>query len=116
MKRVLAYFPIVLSLIVIGAHFLRSGNDIGVAGAVALLALLFVRQQWAARVVQVALVLGALEWLHTMVQLMRLRIALDQPYSRMVLILGAVAAVTACSSLLFQVRPLKTIYRLDRNE
>jgi hypothetical protein len=116
MKRVLAYLPIVLSLIVLGAHFMRYGNTMGVIGSVALIALLFVRRPWVARMVQAALVLGALEWLHTLYQLMQLRIALDQPFTRMIIILGAVAAVTACSSLLFQLRPLKAIYQLDRSE
>lgn len=116
MKRVLAYLPIVLSFAVLGAHFMRYGNTIGVIGAVVLIALLFIRRPWAVRTMQAALVLAALEWLHTLYDLMQVRMALDQPLARMVVILGAVAAVTACSSLLFQLRPLKSIYGLDRNE
>jgi hypothetical protein len=116
MKKVLAYIPIILSLVVLGAHFMRYGNEIGVIGSLALIALLFLRRRWVARLVQVALVLGALEWLHTLYQLMQLRITLDQPFTRMAIILGAIAAVTACSSLLFQLRPLKAIYQLDNNE
>mgnify|MGYP001811622458 FL=1 len=116
MMRVLAYLPVVLSIAVLGAHFMRYGNTIGVIGAVALIALLFIRRPWAARTMQVALVLAALEWLHTLFNLMQVRMALDQPFARMAVILGAVAAVTACSSLLFQLRPLKTDYGLDRNE
>ena len=114
MNRVLAYLPIVLSLVVLGAHFMRYGNEIGVVGSAVLIALLFIRRPFVARVVQAALVLGALEWLHTLYQLMQVRIALDQPFMRMVIILGVVAAVTACSSLLFQLRPLKTTYGLGR--
>ena len=116
MKRVLAYLPIALSLVVLGAHFMRYGNTIGVIGSVVLIALLFIRRPWAARAMQVALVLAALEWLHTLYDLTQVRMALEQPFARMVVILGAVAAVTACSSLLFQLCPLKTIYGLDRNE
>ena len=116
MKRVLAYLPIALSFAVLGAHFMRYGNTTGVIGAVVLVALLFIRRPWAARTMQVALVLAALEWLHTLYNLMQVRMALDQPFARMAVILGAVAAVTACSSLLFQLRPLKSIYGLDRNE
>ena len=116
MKKVLIYVPVILSLVVLGAHFMRYGNTIGVIGAVVLVALLFVRRPWAARAVQLALVLGAFEWLHTLYQLMQVRIALGQPLTRMVIILGAVAVVTAFSALLFQLRPLKTIYQLDRNQ
>jgi hypothetical protein len=116
MKKALAYVPIVLSIAILGAHFMRYGNTIGVIGSVALIALLFLRRPWVARLVQVALVLGALEWLHTLYQLMQLRMALDQPFTRMVIILGAVAAITACSSLLFQLRPLKATYRLNSKD
>ena len=62
MKKVLLYIPIVLSFVVLGAHFLRYGSDLGVVGAALLMGLLFVRQPWVARLMQVALVLGAIMW------------------------------------------------------
>jgi hypothetical protein len=33
MKKVLLYVPVVLSLVILGAHFLRYGNSTGVVGA-----------------------------------------------------------------------------------
>ena len=105
--------PVVLSFVVLGAHFMRSGNSIGVVGALVLIALLFVRQPWVARFMQVLLVLGALEWIRTLVELYQVRVALGQPYGRMIVILGLVAAVTACSALAFQSKALKGVYRLD---
>lgn len=116
MKKVLTYVPVVLSLVVLGAHFMRYGNPVGVIGSAVLIALLFVRQPWVARLVQMALVLGALEWAHTAYQLTQVRIALDQPFIRMVIILGVVAAVTACSALLFQTQTMKRLYRLERSD
>ena len=110
----LLYIPITLSLAVLGAHFLRYGNDIGVVGALALIGLLFVRRAWVARLVQVALVLGALEWLLTLYRLVQVRAALGEPIVRMVIILGVVVAVTLGSALLFQSASLKRVYRLDR--
>ncbi len=77
-----------------------------------MIALLFVRQPWVARLAQVVLALGALEWLYTLYGLVQVRTALDQPYARMVIILGIVAAVTFCSALLFQSKEMKEIYRL----
>ena len=108
------YIPVVLSLVVLGAHFLRYGNSIGVVGALALIALLIVRQPWVARLMQVVLVLGALEWTHTIYALVQVRATQGQPFTRMTIILGVVAAVTLCSALLFQSPALKKIYRLDR--
>lgn len=112
MKKLL-FVPIVLSLLVLGAHFLRDGNDFGVAAAVGLIALLFVRRPGAARVVQAALVLGALEWVWTIYELVQLRTAMGMPATRMMIILGAVAAVTALSAGLFQTRALQRVYGLS---
>ena len=114
MKKVLLYIPVVLSLVVLGAHFMRYDNWIGVAASAVLIALLFVRQAWVARLLQVILVLGALEWLRTLYELAQVRVALGQPYVRMIVILGLVAAVTLCAALLFQSPTLKKIYQLDR--
>jgi hypothetical protein len=115
MKKVLVYVPVVLSLVILGAHFMRYGNSIGVVGALVLIALLFVRQPWVARLMQVVLVLGALEWVRTLYELAQVRAALGQPFTRMTIILGVVAAVTFCSALLFQSPALKKIYRLDEH-
>ena len=111
MKRLL-FVPVVLSLLVLGAHFLRDGNDVGVAIAVGLIGLLFVKRPGAARVVQAALVLGALEWVWTIYDLVQFRTAMGVPATRMMLILGAVAAVTALSAGLFQTKALKRVYGL----
>ena len=113
MKKVSLYLPVVLSLVVLGAHFMRYGNSMGVVGALLLIALLIVRQPWVARLMQVVLVLGALEWVRTLYELAQVRAALGQPFTRMMIILGIVAAVTFCSALLFQSPVLKKIYRLD---
>ncbi|MCP5091877.1 MAG: hypothetical protein GY949_13235 [Gammaproteobacteria bacterium] len=114
--KALLYILIVLSSIALGAHFLRYGSDIGVGASVVLVGLLFIRQAWAARLVQVALVLGAVEWLRTLYALAQWRAAQGEPLTRMIVILGSVAAVTFCSALLFQSKTLKKIYRLGGDE
>lgn len=108
---VLLYVPIVLSLAVLGAHFLRYDSMIGVAGSLVLIGFLFIRQAWVARLVQVALVLGAVEWLRTLYVLAQWRASQGEPATRMIVILGSVAVVTFCSALLFQSTTLKKIYR-----
>lgn len=113
MKKVLLYIPIVLSLAVLGAHFLRYGNWAGVFVALLLIALLFLRRPWVALLMQIVLVAGTLEWLRTMYELAQIRALHGQPYGRMLVILGIVAAVTFCSALLFQSATLKKIYRLQ---
>ena len=108
----LLYIPIVLSLVALGAHFLRYGNELGVIVSIVLIGLLFLRRAWVARLVQVALVLGTIEWLWTMVMLVQIRAVQSAPATRMVLILGAVALVAFGSALLFQTKRLKRAYRL----
>jgi hypothetical protein len=115
-KKVLLYIPIVLSLVVLGAHFMRYGNSIGVFAALVLIGLLFIRRPWVARLMQVVLVLGALEWVRTMYELGHMRALHGQPYGRMLVILGIVATVTLCSALLFQSATLKKVYGLERQE
>lgn len=114
--KALFYVPVVLSLVILGAHFLRSGNEIGVAASLVLIGLLFIRQAWAARLIQVALVLGALEWLRTLYTLAQWRASQGEPVARMVAIIGAVAAVTFFSALLFQSKTLNKVYRLGGDE
>jgi hypothetical protein len=103
----LLLIPVVLSLLVLGAHFLRSGSLALLVGVFLLLGLLAVRQRWAARVVQAALVLGALEWLRTLARLSSMRAQAGAPATRMAVILGAVALVTGLSALVFFTPPLK---------
>jgi hypothetical protein len=108
----LSYIPIVLSLVALGAHFLRYGNELGVIASIVLIGLLFLRRAWVARLVQAALVLGTIEWLWTMYTLLQIRTAQGAPATRMALILGAVALVAFGSALLFQTKRLKRAYRL----
>ena len=105
--------PAVLSLLVLGAHFLRAGQLVLVVVAVALVGLLFVRRPWAARTVQAALLLGACEWVRTTTALLGQRMAEGQPYLRMVLILAAVALVCGLSALAFRAPRLRRLYGLE---
>jgi hypothetical protein len=104
--------PVILSLTALGAHFLRYGNWFGVIGALVLILLLFLPRPWVARLMQGVLVIGALEWVRTLYVLATVRAAQDLPFTRMALILGAVAAVSLGSALLFQAPALKRHFRL----
>lgn len=94
--------PVGVSFLLLSAHFMHADNAVMVATALALLALLALRRRWVPQLLQVALVLGALEWLRTGVLLVQERSALGQPWTRLALILGAVAAMTALSALLLR--------------
>jgi hypothetical protein len=104
--------PVVLSLLVLGAHFLRAGSFLMVAATLVVLGLLAVRRPWAARIVQVTLVVGALEWCRTLVVFASQRLGAGEPVVRLVIILGSVAVVTALSSVLFATARLRRVYGL----
>ena len=110
----LLLLPAALSFVVLAAHFLRAGNWVLVTLVLAFLALLAVRRPWAARAVQIALLLGAAEWVRTTVRLVSLRSAAGQPVVRLVAILGGVTFVTAASALLFQSARLRRWYGAER--
>ena len=107
---VLQLIPVVLSLLILGAHFLRAGNLVLVALVLALLGLLSVRRRWAARVIQAALMLGAVEWVRTAVELAAWRSQAGQPALRLVVILGTVALLTALSGLVFRLARVRSWY------
>ena len=110
MKAVAQLIPVVLSLLVLGAHFLRDGSPLLTAVTLALLGLLAVRRPWSVRVIQVVLVLGALEWIRTLVRLASYRADAGQPVLRMAIILGVVAAFTLFSAWMFRTATLRRVY------
>jgi hypothetical protein len=91
-----------LALLILGAHFFRADQLAGVFVCAALLGLMALRRRWVWRVLQAALVLGALEWLWTASQFAQERMALGRPWARMALILGAVALLTLAAAALLR--------------
>ncbi len=105
---------IVLSFAVLAAHFLRDGNVAMVAVCLFMPVLLFFPKRAAARALQVALFLGALEWIRTLVGIVEVRMAVGAPYVRTVIILGIVAALTLASAFVFRAARMRRRYGLDR--
>lgn len=102
--------PVALSLIVLGAHFLREGNIVMVAAVLVIMGLLGVRRRWAVYTIQAVLLLGAAEWVRTLVELVAARVEAGQPVLRLALILSGVALLTALSALVFRTARLKRWY------
>lgn len=88
-----------LSGMLIAAHFLRTGAYPLVLMGLAFPFLLFFRRPWLNRIVQIALILAAAEWVLTLLLLVNQRRAAGEPWTRMAVILGAVALVNLASVL-----------------
>lgn len=105
--------PVILSFLLLGAHFYR-GGDVALTGlCLAVPLLLLSRKPWVPRLFQVLLVLGALEWLRALYAFAAMRIAFEQPWARLVVILGAVAVFTALSGLVFRSRGLRSWFGVE---
>jgi hypothetical protein len=106
--------PVYLSFLLLAAHFYRAGFIPLAAICVAILLLLLIRKSWIPRLYQVLLLAGAVEWLRALYDFAAMRIAFDQPWTRLALILGAVALFTAASGLVFNNRKLRSFYQAGK--
>lgn len=104
------FIPIILSHLVLAAHFLRDGNTFLFTLTLAVLPLLFIKKRWIIQLFRIVLFLGAVEWLRTIWILVNERMAFNQPYLRMSIILGVVCLFTFCSIFVFNSKRLKTRY------
>jgi hypothetical protein len=104
--------PVVLSLLLLGAHFSRIDAGFLVVLPVILLALLFVRKPWSVRVVQGALILGGFEWVRSMLGYISVRQETGEDWARLAIILSVVGLFTILSGLVFFSKKLKAHYRL----
>lgn len=110
----LRLFPVIVSALLLAAHFFRNGR-----GGVTLLCLavslsLAVRRPWVMGVARVFLALAALEWLRTLVALAHVRAAHGEPWTRLAVILGSVASFTAASALVFRSAQVRAYFHGKR--
>ncbi len=104
--------PIIVSFLLLAAHFLRALNLLLVCLSLILPCLLLIRRRWVARSIQVALLCAALEWARTAISIGHERMAAGEPYLRTVLILGAVIVLTLGSVFTFYSPTMSKRYKL----
>jgi hypothetical protein len=102
--------PVVISCLLLAAHFSRADNAVLVLISIAFPAILLLRRPWVVWTVQLALVLGGLEWIRRTVELVLQREAAGEPWTRLALILDGVALFTAGSALGFVSPALRQRY------
>ena len=102
--------PTLLSCLVLAAHFYRGDHLALTLLACAAPMLLLVRRIWATRLLQIVLVVGALEWVRTTLQIQTIRVEQGRDWQRMAVILYSVAAFTAASALVYLLPPLRRHY------
>lgn len=105
--------PVILSLLVLGAHSMRVGMPWLTVLPLAMIVLLAWPRRWVARLAQAMLILGGLEWLRAMAGYIASRMDSGVPWMRLAVILTGVALFTGLSSLVFQSGRLRRRYHLD---
>jgi hypothetical protein len=103
--------PTLLSCLLLAAHFFRGGQIYLMLAVCAVPLLLVVRRAWAMRVVQAILILGALEWVRTTLEIRAVRLDEGRDWQRMAIILGGVACFTLLSAAAYLLPPLRRYYR-----
>jgi hypothetical protein len=103
--------PAILSSLLLAAHFYRADMIALAASGLLLPTLLLIRRAWIARLFQVVLAVGAVEWGRTLLMLVQMRIAFGLPWGRLALIIGTVGVFTLLSALVFESAPLRRRYR-----
>ena len=108
----LKLLPVIISLLILGAHFSRVDIFPLTLLCLGLPFLLFIKRAWVARLTQIALVLGAIEWVRITLVYVGERQVSGQPWIRLAIILGIVALLTGLSALMFQTNVLIKRYKL----
>ena len=111
----LRLLPVIISFLLLAAHFFRAGQVVIVFGLLLILLLLMFRKSWVPWLIQLTLLLGAVEWLRTLIFVAQMRIEFGLPWVRMAIILGAVVLFTALSGLVFRSRALRNRYSQPAN-
>ncbi len=103
--------PVILSSLLMAAHFSRANQTGLVIVCLLLPFLLLIKRKWVATVLQVLLFIGAMEWIQTTLRIVQVRQAQGAAWTRLVIILGSVALFTALSALVFEFKSLKQRFR-----
>jgi len=109
---VIRVLPVIISFGLLAAHFSRADLLPLVIMSLAIPLLLLIRKAWAARTIQLLLLLGAFEWIRAMLGYIELRKSIGDDWTRLAIILIVVALLTALSGLVFQGRSLRKRYKL----
>jgi len=111
----LRLLPVILSALLLAAHFLRREAYLPVLLILVMLLILFVRKAWVPRLWQAILGLGALVWIDTTLAVLRMRQAAGLPWMRMAVIMAAVILLAVFSALWLENPRIKAFYNRDPN-
>lgn len=107
---VLRLLPVILSFLLLAAHFSRVNLLPLVIVCIIVPFLLFIKRIWVVRTIQIILFLGAIEWVRSMLSYIEIRKSINDDWTKLAIILSVVALFTALSGLTLQMKNLKKVY------
>jgi hypothetical protein len=103
--------PVLLSFLLIAAHFSRADQKILVIISLAIPFLLLIKKRVIIRIMQIVLLLAAAEWIRSMLIYIEVRKISGDDWTRLAIILSVVAIYTAASGLFLQNRKIMNNYK-----
>ena len=110
--KILRFIPLILSFLLLAAHLSRVNLSILIIPTLLLPFLLFIKNAWVARVIQIALVIGAAEWIRAIFEYVNFRQQFGEDWTKLAIILSGVALFTLLSAFIFQSRSMKDLYNI----
>ena len=107
---ILRIILLILTYLLLGAHFLREGEMILALSCLFIPFLLFIKRKWSIKVIQIFTYGGVLVWIKTLFVLINSRMDMGQPWIRMTIILFAVMLFTLISGFLLNSKVIKDKY------
>lgn len=109
--RVLVFVPVVVSNLLLAAHFYRSGFLPAAALFLLFPGILIVRHRLVPRLLTFFLLVGGVEWLRTLYLLTGIYQEAGRSSTRLIVILLAVSTVTVLTPLVFRSAAMRKRYR-----
>lgn len=106
----LRIIPLILSSLLLSAHFYRHYNYPMMVISIIVPLLLLIKKRRILIVIQLFSLAGAGVWINTIVTIADERKSIGEPWIRMAVILGAVAAFTLASGLMLNLKKVKENY------
>ncbi|MBT3228688.1 MAG: hypothetical protein HOD43_10365 [Candidatus Marinimicrobia bacterium] len=105
--------PYVFMIILLAAHFSRSGHDLLAILSLPIPLLFFVKQKWVIIALEIVAYLSALVWLFGAYQYIQIRSATGDDWVRLLIIMGCVALYSAWSGFFLRSGKIKEVYGMN---
>ncbi len=109
-------FPVIFSMMLFAAHFLRFSGLPTATVSLLLLLTLFIRRPWVLRFWQVVMLFATLMWIDTTFNLVHQRVEMGTPWGRLAIIMGVVIAFTVFSGIWLENKKIKSFYHKESSD